>query len=88
VAGVTPAQLWIAIHRTLSHDSFADASFGPSTCSGKSQPASTATGAFSNNNNDGGAGSVTDALTVQDVSALASGNVAGVNLALGTITVG
>jgi hypothetical protein len=61
---------------------------GPSTCSGKSQPAPTATGAFSNYNNDGGASSVTDALTVQDVNALASGNVAGVNLALGTITAG
>jgi hypothetical protein len=59
---------------------------------GPAQASPSATGAFSNNSNDGGAGSVTDALTVQDVNALtgpATGSgLTGVNLALGTITVG
>jgi len=60
-------------------------------CSGgAAQAAPSATGAFTGN--DAGASSVTDALTVQDVDALTgpatTTGLTGVNLALGTMTVG
>jgi hypothetical protein len=81
----------IALPAPFSASTYAQFHFGAqASCGGDPQPASSATGAFTGN--DGGAGAITDAITSQQINPMigqaTTSGVSGVNIGLGTLTVG
>jgi hypothetical protein len=81
----------IALPAPLNASTYAQFHFGAQpSCGGDPQPASSATGAFVGN--DDGAGSITDAITSQQINPMigqaTSTGVSTVNIGLGTLTIG